>query len=493
MQQAERIGVRAALIETGESSVRRALAEAVRSIRVKQEEQVKAEMHCRIIKNVAEGLLFVNREGRIGVDNGAAQKMGDGNPCCGRRLREVFPVLVRTFERVVRTRRDETLDVLTLRRGRTVSVTITPVVSGTEVHGAVINLKDVSRIQELEGNIRARLCEKGLQSRHSFDDIVYESAVMRETVAAAKRFAAAGANVVIIGETGTGKELFAQSIHHASPRSCGPFVAVNCAALPESLLESELFGYVDGAFTGARKGGKMGLVEQAHRGTLFLDEISEIPMSLQSKLLRVLQEREVRRVGADAVIHVDVRIIAATNRSLAVQVREGTFRRDLLYRLDVLRLFLPPLRDRAGDVDLLFDRLRQQFAQENNAGTLTLSLEARALLHAYPFAGNIRELRNLAERSCILYAEGTLSGAAMRELLYPRDISPADPDVSARAAAPTRSAEEPPALIDVRAEAERAQLRAAWAACGGNRGDMAAMLCIDRSTLWRKLKKYHMI
>ena len=176
----------------------------------------------------------------------------------------------------------------------------------------------------------------------TFGDIIHKSAVIDATIDTARRYAASDSNVIIVGETGTGKELFAQSIHNASPRKNGPFVAINCAALPENLLESELFGYVEGAFTGSVKGGKMGLFEQAHGGTLFLDEIGEISLSTQTKLLRVLQEREVRRIGDNKVISINVRIISATNKSINQLAGKELFRRDLMYRLDVLRIFLPP-------------------------------------------------------------------------------------------------------------------------------------------------------
>ena len=169
----------------------------------------------------------------------------------------------------------------------------------------------------------------------TFGDIIHKSAVIVATIDTARRYAASDSNVIIVGETGTGKELFAQSIHNASPRKNGPFVAINCAALPENLLESELFGYVEGAFTGSVKGGKMGLFEQAHGGTLFLDEIGEISLSTQTKLLRVLQEREVRRIGDNKVISINVRIISATNKSINQLAGKELFRRDLMYRLDV--------------------------------------------------------------------------------------------------------------------------------------------------------------
>ena len=193
---------------------------------------------------------------------------------------------------------------------------------------------------------------------------------MQVLAAKAHRYSQTDEAVLLIGETGTGKELFAQSIHNASKRAGEPFVAVNCAALPENLLESELFGYVDGAFTGARKGGKQGLFELAHKGTLFLDEIGEMPINLQAKLLRVLQEKEIRKVGGDAVVPVDVRIISATNINIREKVRNGQFRLDLFYRISLLNLYLLPLRERLDDIPILFESFVRNYCEKHGLGYL---------------------------------------------------------------------------------------------------------------------------
>ena len=311
------------------------------------------------------------------------------------------------------------------------------------------------------------------------------------TIEIAKRYAASDSNIIIVGETGTGKELFAQSIHNASSRKNGPFVAVNCAALTENLLESELFGYVEGAFTGSSKGGKMGLFEQAHGGTLFLDEVEEVSMAIQTKLLRVLQERQVRRIGDDKVIDIDVRIISATNKSIQKMAEAGTFRKDLVYRLDVLRLFLPPLRERENDVELLF--VNQLQGMEKNIDQEPLKIEDGVfpLLHQYPFGGNIRELRNIAERVYVLHEGSTIHVQDMQEALYPADLAP-EPQkqdgakngnsVLVEAGVQKTSAQILPG--------EEERIRQALRLSGGNKGKAAAMLEIDRSTLWRKMKKY---
>lgn len=225
---------------------------------------------------------------------------------------------------------------------------------------------------------------------------------MDSVISDAMTYSYSDSNILICGETGTGKELFAQSIHNSSPRKNHPFVAINCSALPENLLESELFGYVEGAFTGASKGGKMGFFELAHKGTIFLDEIGDVSPNLQSRLLRVLQEREVVRLGSDTVIPVDVRVISATNKNLKEEVANGRFRQDLLYRLDVLELNLPPLRNREQDALFLLSQLIS-YEHERTGCILTgLSEEGASLITQYPWPGNIREMRNFCQRLSIL-------------------------------------------------------------------------------------------
>ncbi len=232
-----------------------------------------------------------------------------------------------------------------------------------------------------------------------FDEILHASTTMQQAIAMAKRCATSESTVLIRGETGTGKELFAKALHAGSPRATKSFLAINCAALPENLLESELFGYEDGAFTGASRGGKAGLFELSNGGTLFLDEIGEISPHVQAKLLRVLQEHKIRRIGSKKEISLDVRIIAATNQDLEKMLHDGSFRADLYYRLNVVPLFLPPLRKRREDIAILVPAFLQQYAKRLNRDTLTISNEAMAALMQYDWPGNIRELENRIERA----------------------------------------------------------------------------------------------
>lgn len=494
---ARKLGLKGVMFQTSEEAIVNSIQEAVRSVQIKQNERVKAELYRLIIKNSNEGIIFVDKDGIINIDNKTAQDMVDGKAKCQQRLQEVFPQLLKAFTKVVKGKRPEALEMVQLSKDRTVMANITPVVTEGTIYGAVIVLQDISQIQELEGNIRNQLSEKGLQTRYSFDSIVYRSRTMSDAVKMAQRFAEADSNIIIVGETGTGKELFAQSIHAYSSRKNGPFVAVNCAALPENLLESELFGYVEGAFTGAGRNGKMGMVEQAHKGTLFLDEISEVPIALQIKLLRVIQEREVRRLGSDKVTRVDVRIIAATNKSLKEQVEKGNFRSDLLYRLDVLRLYLPPLRKREGDIELLFEELLDSFSKEEDSRP-TLSPEAKLLLKTYNYLGNVRELRNIVERLYVLHRGNEISGADMRAVLYPDDICEEQTRAQleeVKELPPSEKIPEPIpkeniSLFNSKEELEYQKLLEAQEACQGKKNMMAEYLQIDRTTLWRKMKKY---
>lgn len=236
----------------------------------------------------------------------------------------------------------------------------------------------------------------------SFADITYESKLMADVIRLAKAASRVDATVLLQGESGTGKEIFARAIHEESGRARGPFVPINCAALPETLLESELFGYEEGSFTGAKRGGKQGIFEFAHGGTVFLDEVGELPGHLQAKLLRVLQDGRVRRVGGREEIPVDVRVIAATNRNLRAMVVEKQFRDDLYYRLNVIPIVVPPLRERPEDIDALADQLVAKWSARMGREAPRLTVEARRRLHEYPWPGNVRELENVVERALAL-------------------------------------------------------------------------------------------
>lgn len=278
------------------------------------------------------------------------------------------------------------------------------VISPKDAQGsAVIRFQQVERIQEAGEIIRKKLLDKGFYAKYRFRDIQHQCVVMKQLIEIARLYSNTTSNIILQGETGTGKELFAQSIHNASPIAEGPFVAVNCAALSGSLLESELFGYAPGAFTGALKSGKTGLFELAHNGTLFLDEITEMDTLLQSKLLRALQAREIMRIGDNKVIPVNVRVIAATNRNPKEEIQSGKLRADLYFRLNVLDLIIPPLRERKNDAVYLFNHYILKNGKRTGMQVQPISETLARQLTCYSWPGNVRELENLAEKYISLH------------------------------------------------------------------------------------------
>lgn len=285
---------------------------------------------------------------------------------------------------------------------REVIVNVAPIIVNDELKGSVGIIHDVSEIRKLSQELEdARRIIRKLSAKYSFDDIIGTSEELQGVVEQAQRAAGTPATVLLRGESGTGKELFAHAIHNASNRRNKKFIRVNCAALSESLLESELFGYEEGAFTGATKGGKVGLFEEANGGTIFLDEVGEISLSLQSKLLRVLQEKEIRRVGGTKSISVNVRVIAATNANLEQKIIEATFREDLYYRLNMFPIFVPPLRSRKADLVPLCGYLIRKFNLEYGRRIQGIDRGALQTFISYDWPGNVRELENIIGRAII--------------------------------------------------------------------------------------------
>ncbi len=366
------------------------------------------------------------------------------------------------------------------------------VYSAASIRQAFDDALEMARMTQLESNRSRRVVVADtLRAKHGLNDLRGESDVMESLRQSVVLYAKSPATVLIQGETGCGKELVAQAIHRESPRSLGqnrPFVAVNCGAIAESLLESELFGHEEGAFTGARRGGHAGLFEAANRGTLFLDEIGEMPLTLQTRLLRVLEEREVVRVGGTRPIAVSVRIISATHTDLEQRVREGRFRADLFYRLAVLRLSLPPLRARGDDMIGLAEwSLKNALAALGARPHPNLHAEVMAcapLLRRYDWPGNVRELRNLTERIALFLAAEPLQALTPGFVL---SVAPELAGAAALPAAPPLPAAPAPALL-LAAPALRESAAQVLARFGGRRDAAADYLGISRTTLWRRLR-----
>lgn len=345
----------------------------------------------------------------------------------------------------------------------------------------VMVMQEVEYVHKIERKIRQKLANKGLVAKNTFENICAESPALRETVRIAKQYAVVNSSVLITGETGTGKEMFAQSIHNFSPRRDEAFVAVNCATIPANLLESELFGYVEGAFTGAKRGGKVGLFELAHKGTIFLDEIGETSLDMQARLLRVLEEHEIMRVGDDKVIPIDIRVIAASNRDLKQMVKDGSFRSDFYYRLDVLSLQLPPLRRCRENIAALIGLFSRRYASQNNRRPIEYDDESMRILQNYAWPGNVRELKNVVERLVVTNSGGTVRGQdAMEALHLNREPSVPEPEPEPAAV--------PDAGDGLISAAEFELIRKVLRECGGNKTAAAKKLGISRPTLHRRLK-----
>jgi PAS domain S-box-containing protein len=337
--------------------------------------------------------------------------------------------------------------------------------------------------------------QRDMKSKYSFHDLIGNSPAFLAVKKLAERISDSNSSVLLIGESGTGKELFAQAIHDNSVRCSSPFVAINCASIPEHLLESELYGYEEGAFTGAKKGGKNGQFENANGGTLFLDEIGDMPLSMQSKLLRVLQEKEVRRVGGHKSIPVDVRVIAATHRDLEKMVEEGEFRQDLYYRLNVIKIDIPPLRKRKEDIPLLSINLLKKLEKRFFRKGIELSDEVQEKLMAHKWPGNIRELENVLER-CVNVLDGNTI-QLVHLPLYLREqperdeqnqANPNDNDAASSISIPAITSVKP--LKETLALAEKQAIQNALALTKGNKLEAAKLLEISKTSFYEKCKLY---
>ena len=451
-----------------------------------------------------EGTIAVNRQARIvWINDKYAEKIGIRDPrsVLGKQIEEVLPAS--RLREVVDSGQPSMLDLMAFGDEHFV-VTRIPLrdEDGTLVGALGFVLFDrarhlkplMAKYNSLQSQLLATQDElaKARRARYTIAGFIGSSAAAVEVKRQARRAAQLDATVLLRGETGTGKELLAQGIHNLSPRANGPFVAVNVAAIPETLVEAELFGTAPGAFTGADRKARIGKFEVANGGTLFLDEIGDLPMPLQAKLLRVLQEQEVEPLGSNQVKPLNVRVIAATHIDLEAKVAAGQFRDDLYYRLNVLALRVPPLRERREDIPALVEYLLDDIANRSGQAPMELSRDAQALLCRQPWKGNVRELRNLLERAQLDSDGVSLDIAQLQPLLsVPATPLPLPSAAPLDQAEPTAAVDEPiqPLALSV-ANAERRALQQALTACGGNRRRAASELGISRASLYSKLQQH---
>lgn len=465
---AEERGYHAVPFCIGEEAARNAVNEALSAIEASHREKQRNELLNRIIEMTEEGILALDSAGKILMINGTCKRM------LHLRQKNVVsaPADGLIPEAVLTAQEDGAVVKL---GGRDVLVRQDPMMVDGEQDGTVVMLQYVENLQKAEIAVRQKLNQKGLVAKYDFRDIIGRSAPLARVVEQAKRFAKTDSDILIIGESGTGKELLAQSIHNYSDRRKRPFVAFNCGAIAPNLIESELFGYVGGAFTGASREGKVGLFELAHKGTLFMDEIGELPLSMQASLLRVLQEKEIRRLGDDKIIPIDVRVIAATNVNIREKARTGEFREDLYYRLDVLHLLVPPLRSRLEDLEDLVPYLTRDF--DCDGRPVTFERAAVERLKSLDWPGNVRQLRNVCQRLSLLSRTGVVTEQDVEELIAEswRENGPEAESPPAQASDGDGLTPEERQLYEL---VKRKQTKA----------ELAKKLGVSRSTLWRKTR-----
>jgi len=432
-----------------------------------------------IFDHTHEGYISINSEGYINFINQAMAELLAIAPkdALGRHITEIVPETKLHLMPISGQPQHSEL----MRFGeQSALVSRYPVVKNGKIDGSISKViyQDIDRLAALA--TRRKTVKPGAPGKgasYTLDDIIGCSKTIGRLKEIVRRVARGPSTVLITGESGTGKELFAHALHAHSPRCEGPFVKVNCAAVPENLLESELFGYQEGAFTGARKGGQIGKFELAHGGTIFLDEIGDMPLYMQAKMLRVLQEKEIERLGDRYVRKVDVRVIAATNRDLTKLTEEGKFRQDLYYRLNVVNLNIPSLRERKEDITVLVDHFINKFNREFNLNVQSCSTKVNRLFAEYHWAGNVRELENIIERAFNL-----VEGEKIELEHLPHYLTRQGTDGKEATAEKTL-----PALLE---NVEREALLDALEKTGGNKLRAAKLLGISRAWLYKKIKQY---
>ncbi|MBP1932715.1 sigma 54-interacting transcriptional regulator [Ammoniphilus resinae] len=476
VQKLKETPIKTVVLSSGIESIIQAIKEAKNLLEVRRKEAARSKQIRAILDFIADGVISVDEQGKVSVCNPAAEKILNiqSTDIVGRKIDDILPQS--RINQVLLSGREE-LNSIQEYNGTKMIANRIPILYGEKVMGVVNTFQELKKLQQQEQEIRKKLSHQGHVTKYQLDKIVGTSPSFLGAMEKVSNYAKADSTILLSGETGVGKEVFAHMIHNLSHRSKGPFVAVNCAAIPENLLESELFGYVEGAFTGAKKGGKTGLFELAHGGTIFLDEIGELAASLQARLLRVLQEEEVMRLGDERVIPIDIRVVTASNRDLEEMVEAGGFRADLFYRINILHIHVPALRERKEDIPLLCDLFLEELEDQIHKKICGFKQEAMQIMQEYHWPGNIRQLRNVVERAAILSADEWIDQETVIEaggrafqsigLTYRPQIN------------------ETSKLEDY----EIKHILQVLEQVGGNQTEAAKILGIGRTTLWRKLNR----
>ena len=482
-------GLKSVLFKSSYTSVRKAYQMAKEMQFAVNLEKKKAEEQTTIFNSVSEAIISVDDKNSLSRLNKLAEQLfeRDSNKIKGNHSSEILGAAqVNLVEKVLLSGEKIVGQIMEIRNKK-YALNVIPIIVEKIITGAIITLQGITELQKIETAVRKGLYQKGNVAHYSFTDIKGISAEIQETINSARSFAKLHSNILIIGETGTGKELFAQSIHQESIRKDGPFVAVNCGAIPSNLVESELFGYVDGAFTGAKKGGKPGLFELAHGGTIFLDEISEMDLLGQVILLRALQERQIRRVGGDSIIPVDVRVIAACNTNLHAMVQQNKFRKDLYYRLSVLVVSVPALRHRQNDIAYLSNFFINYYNRQFGKNIL-LADDALQEFEQVNWDGNIRQLKNFCERLVALADKAIVDSIYVKKQLT--NSFWGEPAPAENEGLISQITESAPAMFMVNNKlVSYLQLKDLMIQYKGNRKIISEKLGISRTTLWKYLKK----
>ncbi|MCC0629886.1 MULTISPECIES: sigma 54-interacting transcriptional regulator [unclassified Clostridioides] len=403
---ARQYGIDSVFATASDESIREAVEYCKKLLDTLGEEKFNNEVLRNILDGIKDGVIAIDSNGSIILYNESAKNMLKVERKCAlnKYILDVFPKMEWMLDCLHEKEDVEDRKIRNINN-LIVNTRTTLIKVDNSTYGVLGIIQDITKLQNLERKIRFDLNQKGLYARYTFDDFLFKDKLTKEFIEEAKKIGKSDYTTLLYGESGSGKEIIAHSIHNISKRKDRPFVAINCATIAENLLESELFGYEEGAFTGARKGGKRGLFELAHGGTLFLDEINSLSFNIQTKLLRVIEERQIMRIGSDYIIPLDIRIIAATNESLTEKIVMGTFRADLFYRLSSLEINIPPLRDRREDIIPLFKNFVNEVLKDDGLNGINsidenfvLTKDEMDKLYNYSWPGNVRELKTIAQK-----------------------------------------------------------------------------------------------